>query len=151
MYKYFGSYGKFEQMKKPIAFVLAVLLLVACEKTITFKLDESAPRLVVDASIESGQPPLVLLSNSLNYFSAISPAILLGSFVHDATITLSNGTKTQVLKEYSYKTAANIEIFFYSIDSANLANTFNGELNKTYSLQIKLGDKQYSLLPPFQD
>ncbi|MEO5996026.1 MAG: DUF4249 domain-containing protein [Chitinophagaceae bacterium] len=131
-------------MKKLIAFFFGVSLLTACEKTITFNLDESAPKLVVDASIETGQPPVVLLSSSLNYFSEISPQILLGSFVHDAVITISNGSKSQVLKEYSFKTPFNKDIYFYSIDSANLSNSFNGEFNKTYSMQIKLADKMYT-------
>jgi len=131
-------------MKKLIAFFFGISILTACEKTITFKLDEAAPKLVVDASIENGQPPFVLLSSSLNYFSAISPEILLGSFVHGAVITISNGSKTQVLKEYSYKTPVNIDISYYSIDSANLANSFNGEFNKMYSMQIKSGGKEYT-------
>ncbi len=123
--------------------MLVVLLLTSCEKSVTFKLDQTAPGLVVDATIENGQPPLVLLSNSLNYFSKISPEILLSSFVHGATITVSDGLKQQVLKEYSYKTAAFIDVYYYTVDSS-MQHNFLGEFNKTYSMQIKSGDKLYS-------
>lgn len=132
----------FERMKK-IIFCLLLMALISCEKSVTFKLDESAPRLVVDASIENGQPPIVVLSSSLNYFSEITPQLLFSSFIHGADITISNGIKTQKLKEYSYKASANIDISFYSIDSANLAAAFPGELNKAYSMLIKVGDKEY--------
>ena len=130
-------------MNKILSGLLMVFLLTGCEKSVTFKLDETTPSLVVDASIESGQPPVVLLSNSLNYFSKISPEILLGSFVHGASITVSDGVKQQVLKEYSYKTAALIDIYFYTVDSS-VQRDFLGEFNKQYTMQIKADNKSYS-------
>lgn len=123
--------------------MIVILFLTGCEKSVTFKLDETVSGLVVDANIENGQPPVVLLSTSLNYFSKISPEILLNSFVHGATITISDGAKQQVLKEYSYKTAAFIDIYYYTVDSSAQRN-FLGEFNKTYTMQIKAGDKLYS-------
>lgn len=129
-------------MKKLLS-CLFLVALVGCEKSITFKLDESAPRLVVDATIENGQSPIVILSSSLNYFSEITPALLFSSFVHGADITISNGTKTHKLKEHSYKLVANLELFYYSIDSANLATAFDGEFNKAYSMDIKVGSNVY--------
>lgn len=132
----------FEIMKKLISCFCLVTLL-ACEKTVTFKLDESSPKVVVDASIENGQRPVVILSSSLNYFSEITPELLFSSFIHGADITISNGTKTHKLKEYSYKVIANLDLFFYSIDSTNLSTAFEGEFNKVYTMQIKVGDKIY--------
>jgi len=130
-------------MKRVITLMIVILFLTGCEKSVTFKLDETVSGLVVDANIENGHPPVVLLSTSLNYFSKISPEILLNSFVHGATITISDGAKQQVLKEYSYKTAAFIDIYYYTVDSSAQRN-FLGELNKTYTMQIKAGDKLYS-------
>ena len=130
-------------MNKVLLGLLMVFLLTGCEKSVSFKLDETAPALVVDATIESGQPPFVLLSNSLNYFSKISPEILLGSFVHGASITVSDGVKQQVLKEYSYKTAALIDIYYYTVDSSVQRN-FLGEFNRQYTMQIKINGKSYN-------
>jgi hypothetical protein len=118
-------------------------LITGCEKSVTFKLDESEGGLVVDAMIENGKPPVVLLSNSLNYFSEITPQLLLNSFVHGAVITVSDGTKTQVLKEYSYKAAGLSDIFFYTVDSS-LQQGFLGEFNKAYTMEIKVDGKVYN-------
>ncbi len=115
-----------------------------CEKSVTFNLEETDARLVVDANIENGQPPVVVLSTSMNYFSEINPDILLNSFVHGARIAISNGTKTHVLKEQSYKTNIGIEIFYYSIDSSDLLTAFTGEFNKSYTLEIVSNGKTYT-------
>jgi hypothetical protein len=130
-------------MNRILPCLLILFLITGCEKTVTFKLDETPSSLVVDASIENGQSPIVILTNSLNYFSQISPDILLNSFVHGANITISDGVKQQVLKEYSYQTIANINIYFYTVDSAVQKN-FLGEFNKTYTMQIKVADKVYN-------
>lgn len=131
-------------MKKLIFFLPVIALIAGCEKSVSFKLDESSPKLVIEAIIENEQPPLVFLSSSLNYFSEINPEILLNSFVHGAEITISNGLKTHKLKEHSYKTPVNIDIFYYSIDSSNLATAFLGEFNKSYNMKIRINGKEYN-------
>ncbi|MBA2761583.1 MAG: DUF4249 family protein, partial [Segetibacter sp.] len=77
------------------------ILLYGCEKAIDFKLEESEPKIVIDATIENNQPPIVVLSKSLNYFSKISPSILANSFVHDAEVYISDNASTYKLKEYT--------------------------------------------------
>jgi hypothetical protein len=120
------------------------ILLSGCEKSISFKLDTTVPTVVVEASIENGQAPVVILSSSYDYFSTISPAILANSFVHNAVITLSNGVKTQQLKEYFFNTSANLKIYYYTIDSANPANAFLGAFNTAYALNIQANGKTYT-------
>ncbi|MBL0152649.1 MAG: DUF4249 family protein [Chitinophagaceae bacterium] len=66
----------------------------SCEKTVQFKLDDVTPKLVVEGSIENGQAPFIYLSRSLDYYSKIDQAVLQSSFVHNAVVTVSNGTKT---------------------------------------------------------
>ena len=137
-------------MKKLIS-CFFLIVIVGCEKTVTFKLDESEAKVVVDANIENGQPPVVILSSSLNYFSEITPLLLLSSFVHGAEITISNGSQTHKLKEYVYRVVSSIQLFYYSIDSADLATAFTGEFNKAYSMEIKVGGKVYqakTTIPP---
>lgn len=124
--------------------VSLAMLFISCEKNIDFKLNQEEPKLVVEATIENGQPPLVLLSNSLNYFSQISPRLLAASFVHGAEVYVSNGTKTQKLKEYNTPLGAGYTLSYYSIDSANLATAFLGELNKSYSLRIVAQGREYT-------
>lgn len=120
------------------------LFLLGCEKDIEFPLENSEPKLVVEGIIENGTAPVVMLSRSLNYFSQITPEILNESFVHDADVFVSNGVKTHKLKEYAVPLAGNYKLYYYSIDSTNLATAFSGELNTSYSLRIVTGNKQYN-------
>src|SRR5580692_8202167 len=104
--------------------IFTLFLFSSCEKAINFNLSASPSQLVVDASIENDKAPVVILSSSLNYFSQVTPAILEKSFVHNAIVTVSNGTKTQQLKEYAVDTASAYTFYYYSVDSANPANIF---------------------------
>ncbi len=113
-------------------------IFTSCEKGITFNLNNTAPSVVVEATIENAQPPVVIMSTSFDYFSNISPEILANSFVHNALIKISNGITTHQLKEYSYSTAANIKIYYYSIDSSNLATAFVGAFNTSYTMNIQV-------------
>jgi Domain of unknown function (DUF4249) len=138
-------------MKQWLPVCMAIFLLSSCEKSISFKLDNTVPAMVVEASIENGQAPVVILSSSYDYFSSISPAILANSFVHNAVITVSNGSKTQQLREYFFNTSANLKVYYYTIDSANPANAFPGTLNTSYALNIQVNGKTYTAsttIPP---
>ena len=131
-------------MKYRFLLFLPVLFLFSCEKAVTFELTESAPKLVVEATIENDQPPIVILSKSLNYFSSISPDILAKSFVRNAEVFISNGTSTHKLKEYSQPLGNGYTFYYHSIDSANLATAFIGKLNNQYSLRIVWEGKEYT-------
>ena len=129
---------------KYIILTVFSIFLFSCEKDIDFKLKEASALLVVDAQIENGQAPTVALSKSLDYFGAISPQILASSFVHNAEVTMSNGTVTHTFKEYTVPLGNGYFIYYYSIDSANLATAFIGEFNKQYNLTIKTEGKIYT-------
>src|SRR5215467_9977088 len=106
----------------------------SCEKAIHINLNDAQSKLVVEATIENGKAPIVFLSNSLDYFSEISPDILENSFVHNADVAISDGMTTQHLKEYNVvaDTSGN-KIYFYTSDSTDV-NYFVGSFDKTYSL-----------------
>lgn len=70
------------------------MALLSCEKDIQIAPSDNQPKLVVDAEIENGRPPLVVLSTLFNYFSTIDTATLFASYVQNATVQLSNGTRT---------------------------------------------------------
>jgi len=124
--------------------VVFSFFLLGCERDIDFDLKEEAPKLVVEATIENGTAPMVILTNSLSYFSTISPELLTQSFVHGADVFVSNGTRTHKLKEYTVPLIGNYSLSYYSIDSSNLATAFTGELNKTYSLRIVAAGNEYT-------
>ncbi|HMW27857.1 MAG TPA: DUF4249 family protein, partial [Ferruginibacter sp.] len=131
-------------MKYLILLLGTCLFLFACEKNINFDLNTATPVLVVDAQIENGQAPTVALSKSLDYFGAISPQILASSFVHNAEVTLSNGSLTHKLKEYTVPLPNGYFIYYYGIDSSNLATAFVGEFGKQYDLTIKADGITYT-------
>ncbi len=129
---------------KNVVILFLLSLLFGCEKNIDFKLDESAPTLVVDAEIENGKPPKVVLTKSIPYFSQITPEILANSFVHDAEVYLSNGLLTQKLKEYTNNFIPGFSTYFYSIDTSLLNTAFDGVLNTSYQLKVIVEGKEYN-------
>ena len=136
---------------KKLAYLFTVVIFCSCEKTINFEPHDAEPLLVVEATIESGQPPLVILSNSLDYFSKISPDILANSFVRNADVFVSDGTITHKLKEYAYPNVAGYTLYYYTIDSANLSNAIIGKFNTNYQLRIVTNGKEYTAattIPP---
>ena len=130
---------KFLQNLLPLLVVLS-----SCEKKIDFELDESADKVVIEATIENGQPPMVVVTRSLNYFSAISPEIFANSFIHGAEVLVNNGRTTHRLKEYSVPVSSNYTLYYYSIDSSSLATAFLGETSKQYALAVTIEGKQYT-------
>ncbi len=120
-----------------------ILLLLSCEKNISFDLNETASVLVVDAQIENGEAPLVVLTKSQSYFSEVTPELLAGSFVRNAEVYVSNGTLTHRLKEYGYTLVPGYTAYYYSIDSSSLSTAFNGEFNTNYTLRIVAEGKTY--------
>jgi hypothetical protein len=124
--------------------ILAGVFLIGCEKKVNFQLHEQPDKLVVEATIENGQAPIVILSKSVGYFSKISADLLNQSFVHGADVFVSNGTLTHKLKEYSRPIGNGVAFYYYSTDSSNLATNFAGQLNHAYSLKIVSGGKEYT-------
>jgi hypothetical protein len=125
---------------KYVFLILALTLLLSCEKEIKLEVSDQPSKLVVDASIENGQFPIVALSNSINYFSSISAEELANSFEHGATITVSDGEKTSTLKEYSFTDTTGYTIYYYTVDSSDIANLVVGDFQKQYQLNIQTKD-----------
>jgi hypothetical protein len=140
------SMRKYFSLLIPLAFFIT-----GCERPVDFKLDQTAPKLVVEASIENGQPAVVYLSKSLGFFSRIDPAILSNSFVHNADVFVSNGTLTHKLKEYTIPVGGGYNLYYYSNDPSSPATLFTGELRKQYSLRILSEGKEYTAVTTIPD
>ena len=82
------------------AVVLAVFLFASCEKNITVDLPSAPVQIVVQGSIEAGQPPIVILSYSQGYFDPADYEALAGSYVNGALVRVSNGADTVILDQY---------------------------------------------------
>lgn len=124
--------------------LLLLVLLYSCDKPVNFDLDRVEPKLVVEASIENGEAPVVVLSRSLNFFSQISPELLDQSFVKGASVFVSNGTKTHQLKEYVIPAGGGLSFRFYSNDTLQQATAFTGALKEAYTLRIVVDGREYT-------
>jgi len=120
--------------------LVMAIFFTSCEKDINLSIHNQDPLLVVDAGIENGKAPVVVLSSSLNYFSTISASELAASFIHDAVITISNGSKTVHLKELTQTNAAGFKLYYYTTDESNPDSTLPGALNTHYDLSITTPD-----------
>ncbi len=118
--------------------------LTSCEKGVDLKLDQVAPKLVVEATIENDQPPQVILTKSFQYFSAINLADLSNSFVRGAEVEISNGQQTHRLKEYRLEPFPGVALYYYGIDSSQLSTAFVGALKTRYTLTIRSGGNVYT-------
>ena len=121
-------------------------MILSCEKEVNINLKSSDPQVVVQGQIETGQPPFVVLTSTLGFFSKVDLSTYQNSFIHNAVVTVSDGTKTATLKEYTFDTGASFKFSIYSLDTTNLspANIIFGENNKTYTLTITHEGKTYT-------
>jgi hypothetical protein len=129
---------------KSLMAVLLLCNLAACEKRIDFKLAETPAKLVVEASIENGEGPVVVLTNSFDFFSTINPQLLAGAFVRDAEVFVSDGIKTHKLKEYRIPIGPEANLYYYATDSSSLETAVIGQVNGSYTLRIVSGGKEYT-------
>lgn len=126
---------------KYILLFFCLLVFFSCEKDINFKLDASEPKLVIDATIENDRYPIVYLSQSLDYFSSITPDVLSSAFIHDAKITVGDGNREIKLKEYSLINDLGLTLSYYTISP--LDSSFLGQLNQSYSIKVEVEGQSY--------
>jgi len=148
-------------MKKYFLFLSLILLgfLTSCSKEVKIDIPGYVEQLVVDGSIQTDQPPIILLSNSQDIYAPTNFEAYLNSFVSGATVTISDGTNTVVLDEIctdnlppgteSFAAA----VFGIPVDELVTLHlcaytTFNtamwGQVGKTYTLTITNEGKTYT-------
>ncbi|MBL7718288.1 MAG: DUF4249 domain-containing protein [Flavipsychrobacter sp.] len=124
-------------------FLFSASLFISCEKEIKLNLSTGDPALVVEGQIETGLPPFVMITKTFGFFSKVDLATLEGSFVHDALVTITDGSILDTLREYTLDSSG-VKFSFYSIDTATLSNAIlQGEVDKNYTLSISYGGKTY--------
>jgi hypothetical protein len=114
---------------------------ISCEKDIELNLEKTPNKLVVDASIENGRPPIVILSTSLNYFNKINKDSLASSFVRNADVKINNGVKDFKLTEDSIKNSDGFTVYFYTTKPG--PDFLLGEIKNSYSLKINAKGSNY--------
>ena len=133
-----------------------VVLFTSCQKEIQVELPAPVSKIVVDGKIEPGVPPYVILTNNMPYFGPTDINSIQNSFVHNASVTVSDGANTVALTEYCSQSLPDsllpLVAAFTGIDTLTLKN-FNyclytslnpaifGQVGKSYSLNIVTGSK----------
>ena len=107
-------------------------LLLSCQKEIEFDLPGVEQTLVVEGKIETGEPPVVFITNSQGYFDPIDSSTFNNIFVNDAQVTMFDGTTNHTLSVLNFGSAA----VYTSFDPA----TF-GVDGKNYQLTVVHGNK----------
>lgn len=136
-----------------------VLILASCTKEVQIDVPEYEQKLVIDGRIETGQPPIVLISKSQNIYAPTSLDAFLNSFQSGAIVTVSNGADTVVLDEICSDNlppgTEGIAADLFGVPEDELSNyhlcaytSFNtaiwGEVGKTYSLKVEFEGKTYT-------
>jgi hypothetical protein len=113
--------------------VFVLIMISSCRKEINIKLPEYKQKLVVEASIETGQTAQVLLSTSAPYFGNVDLSDPTQFFVKGAFVTVSDGVLTDTLTELVPGTG-----YVY------VGTKVFGQVGKSYALTIKVDDKIYT-------
>ncbi len=134
-------------MNKRLCILLGIaglFLLYSCEKEVKFDLGPSQDKVVIEGTIEAGLPPYIFLTKSMGFFGQVDLNTLSNSFLHGAHITVSDGSRTFVMREYEVQ-QNDFSFYFYSLDSDdNNTLDFRGTVGKTYTLTVTYDEQTYT-------
>jgi hypothetical protein len=130
-------------MMKKISLLICIFFIFSCRKDVKLKLPDYQQKLVVEASIETGQPAFVSLSYSVPYFSEFDLTQPEQVYIQDGFVTIDDGTLTDTLQKINIP---NVPIPFY------VGSKIIGVQGKTYTLKVTVKNKTYisvsSILSP---
>jgi hypothetical protein len=148
-------------------FPLLILSLSSCTKEVNIDIPGYEEKLVIDGRIETGQPPVVLISTSKEVYAPTDLDAFMNGFISGAVVTLSDGTNSIQLDEICSDDlppgTEEMAATLLGIPAENLANysicayttfdtNFWGEVGKTYTLTVTYDGQSYSaatkILPP---
>ena len=137
--------------------LLLFFSLYACTKEVKIDIPGYEEKLVVDGSIETGMPAIVLLSRTKDIYSPTNIDAYLSGFINDATVIISDGTMTDTLaivctdnlppgtEDFA---AAAFGIPVDQLSSMHLCGYVSthivGEVGKTYTLKVLYNSKTYT-------
>ncbi len=111
--------------------VLAIAV-SGCRKTIKLKLPEYKEKVVIEASITTGEAATVFLSYSIPFFGNFDLSQPTKAFIKGAFVTVSDGTTVDTLKELDPNTG-----YFY------FGTKLKAQQGKTYYLTVTVNGKSY--------
>lgn len=135
---------------------LLTIAFCACEKEISVELPTTEPRVVIEGTIETGQPPVVILTRTQGFFDPTSLQSIANSFISEATVTVFDGVTTHtldricsslipdsLLEEAAIASGLDVNL----LANANICiwtkldNTLLGEEGRSYRLEVQAENK----------
>lgn len=138
---------------------VSLFYVFACQKDVTVTLPTYDEKIVVDGKIETGLPPIIILSTTKDIFSNNSQDAIFGDFISDALIIISNGTISDTLETIcSDEIPKDFQEIGYALFGippslmskyhicaySTLNPAFFGEVGKSYSIEIQYQGKKYN-------
>ena len=134
-------------------FAMMAFVMASCEEEYIPGPSAEGPKYVVEGYIEAGEnpfPPYVILTRTLDFFSEIGPEQFTNSFVHDASVRVSDGSLDILFTEVCFldlppELRAELAAQFgFDADSlainfcvyVDLLNQLQPQIGKTYDLNI---------------
>lgn len=116
-------------MKLLFIILTAFVFFSACQKDVNLNLPAPANEIVVEGTIETGQPPIVVLTRNSPYFGTTFTSQLAQYLVHGANVRVYDGTDTVTLNEINFDTAG-------VVFSAYTTLSMIGQVGKSYQIWI---------------
>lgn len=107
-----------------------VLLTLGCTRDLDIRLPDAEPQLVVEGSIETGMPPVVLLTRSSGFYEDFILDSVGRYFVSGARITAFDGTDSVLFTELTLDTGG-VRIPVY------VGLGMVGQVDRTYTLRVE--------------
>jgi hypothetical protein len=125
----------YSKIKIGLGMLIAVTL-TSCEKEINVDLPEYQSKIVIEGSIETGEPAMVFITRSADYFQKYDMETLKNMFVTNAVVTVTN--QNGVVDSLHYITDPTQAMpFLYK------GSTVLGETGGTFKLKVVVDGKEY--------
>ncbi|MBQ7550516.1 MAG: DUF4249 domain-containing protein [Bacteroidales bacterium] len=117
---------------------LFLTILFSCQKEIEVTLPDYDQKLVIEGSIENGEPAMVIVSNSVPYFATLDLNTLMNKvLVTDAVVTVTSSTGESEQLQLIYTDQSPVYI-------AYVGRNLLGEPGKSYTLKVTHNGQEYS-------
>lgn len=141
-----------------LSLIVLLSVIASCTKEVNIDIPGFKEQLVIDGSIETGMPPIVIISRSKDIYSPTNIEAFLSGFVTDANVYVSDGTN-----EYQLALLCSSDLppgtedliaGFLGVTPEQLAQfdicaytSFNssiwGQVGKTYQLRVEHDSREY--------
>lgn len=151
-------------MKNNLIILFALCLsMVSCSKEVFLDIPPFEEKIVVDGRVETGMPPIVILTRTQDLYGPSGIDALANTFVNGAIITVSDGISSVVLTEICANSIdpallpvvseilgvdpealTALNFCAYVGLNENLFPVLLGEVGRTYTLNIELGNQTFT-------